>query len=159
VSCTGWVLAPTVTLVSPAPGAAALGTPLLRVGPARARLHCARDSISFGASLSRSPLSSRDTRGLRQEVPARVHGSRKLDCYRKGVGVVQGRLNGKPVREADRIRAYELLLAYGWGKPAEFAAIEGANPLEHDDLDQAIASLVDELARKRAAEGSSQSTP
>jgi hypothetical protein len=32
--------------------------------------------------------------------------------------------NGKPVREADRIRAAELLLAYGWGKPPEFAAIE-----------------------------------
>jgi hypothetical protein len=26
-------------------------------------------------------------------------------------------LNGKPVREADRIRAYELLLAYGWVSP------------------------------------------
>jgi Family of unknown function (DUF5681) len=61
-------------------------------------------------------------------------------------------LNGKPVREADRIRAYELLLAYGWGKPPEFVPIEGANPLEHDDVDQAIASLVDELVRKRAAE-------
>jgi hypothetical protein len=30
-------------------------------------------------------------------------------------------LNGKPVREADRIRAYELILAYGWGKPPVFA--------------------------------------
>jgi hypothetical protein len=70
----------------------------------------------------------------------------------RGAGVLRGGLHGKPVREADRIRAYELLLAYGWGKPAEFAAIEGADPLEMDEVTEAIASLVDELARKRAAE-------
>ena len=39
----------------------------------------------------------------------------------EGVGV-----NRKPVRAADQIRAYELLLAYGWGKPAAFVPIEGA---------------------------------
>ena len=32
-------------------------------------------------------------------------------------------LHGKPVRDADRIKAYELLLSYGWGKPPPFAAM------------------------------------
>ena len=53
-------------------------------------------------------------------------------------------LHGKPVRDADRIRAYELLLAYGWGKPPAFAAIEGADPLEHDEVSEAITALVEE---------------
>ena len=35
----------------------------------------------------------------------------------QGVGV-----NAKAVRPADQIRAYEILLAYGWGKPAAFRA-------------------------------------
>jgi hypothetical protein len=42
----------------------------------------------------------------------------------------------------------------GWGKPPEFAAIEGADPLEQDEVTEAIASLVDELARRRAQPGS-----
>jgi hypothetical protein len=54
-------------------------------------------------------------------------------------------LHGKPVREADRIRAIELLLAYGWGKPPAFAAIEGADPLEQDDAAEAIQGLVEQL--------------
>jgi hypothetical protein len=62
---------------------------------------------------------------------------------------LQGGLNGKPVRDADRIRATDLLLAYGWGKPPEFAAIEGADPLEHYEVTEAIASLVDELSQRR----------
>jgi hypothetical protein len=53
--------------------------------------------------------------------------------------------HGKPVREADRIRAYELLLAYGWGKPPAFAAIEGADPLEQDEVAEAIQGLVAQL--------------
>ena len=54
-------------------------------------------------------------------------------------------LHGKPVRDADRIRAYELLLGYGWGKPPAFAAIEGADPLEHDEVAEAITGLVAQL--------------
>ena len=62
------------------------------------------------------------------------------------LAIAEGRgLNSKPVREADRIRAYELLLAYGWGKPPEFAAIEGADPLEQDEVAEAIQSIVTEL--------------
>jgi hypothetical protein len=44
-----------------------------------------------------------------------------------GIAMGEG-LHGKPVRQADRIRATELLLAYGWGKPPAFAAIEGPTP-------------------------------
>src|SRR5262245_2900695 len=54
-------------------------------------------------------------------------------------------MQGKPVREADRIRAIELLLAYGWGNPPGFAAIEGADPLEQDEVDEAIRGLVTQL--------------
>jgi hypothetical protein len=36
-------------------------------------------------------------------------------------------------RPADQIRAYELLLAYGWGKAAAFVPIEGAHPLERGE--------------------------
>jgi hypothetical protein len=53
-------------------------------------------------------------------------------------------LHGKPVRDADRIRAYELLLGYGWGKPPAFA-IEGADPLEQDEVSEAIQGLVAQL--------------
>ena len=59
-------------------------------------------------------------------------------------------LNGKPVRDADRIRAYELLLAYGWGKPAAFMPIERADPLEHDEVAAAIQEIADELHTRRS---------
>ncbi len=66
------------------------------------------------------------------------------------LAIAEGRgLNSKPVHETDRIRATELLLAYGWGRPPEFAAIEGADPLEHDEVTEAIVSLVDELSQRR----------
>ena len=52
----------------------------------------------------------------------------RRDCSRSRGVRVRG---SKPVRPADQIRAYELLLAYGWGKPAAFVPIEGADPLEH----------------------------
>ena len=38
-------------------------------------------------------------------------------------------VNGKAPRPADQIRAYEILLAYGWGKPASFVPVEG-DPLD-----------------------------
>lgn len=62
------------------------------------------------------------------------------------LAIAEGRgLNGKPVRDADRIRAYELVLAYGWGKPPAFANIEGADPLEQDEVTVAIQGLVAQL--------------
>lgn len=48
----------------------------------------------------------------------------------------------------DQIRAYELLLAYGWGKPATFVPIEG-DPLEYDEVTQEIRSLVEQLRLER----------
>jgi hypothetical protein len=61
-------------------------------------------------------------------------------------------LHGKPVREADRIRAFELLLAYGWGKPPQFAVIEGADPLEQDEVAEAIQEIADELQARRSTQ-------
>jgi hypothetical protein len=40
----------------------------------------------------------------------------------QGVGV-----NAKAVRPADQIRAYEILLAYGWGKPAALFCLQRGN--------------------------------
>lgn len=57
--------------------------------------------------------------------------------------------NGKPVRAADQIRAYEILLAYGWGKPATFVPIDGADPLERDELQAEILRIADELRGRR----------
>ena len=67
------------------------------------------------------------------------------------LAIAEGRgLNGKPVRDADRIRAFELLLAYGWGKPAAFMPIEGADPLGQDEVAEAIQTIADELKERRS---------
>ena len=58
---------------------------------------------------------------------------------------------GKPARAADQIRAYEVLLAYGWGKPATFVPIEGVDPLEHDEVAQEIRAIAEQLSRERPA--------
>ncbi len=58
--------------------------------------------------------------------------------------------NGKPVRAADQIRASELVLAYGWGKPAAFVSIEGADPLELDEVAAEIRQIADELRARDA---------
>ena len=58
-------------------------------------------------------------------------------------------MGGKPVRPADQIRAYELLLAYGWGKPVGFVPIDGADPLEHDEVAAEIRSIAEQLRRER----------
>jgi hypothetical protein len=64
-------------------------------------------------------------------------------------------LHGKPVRDADRIRAYELVLAYGWGKPPAFAPIEAADPLELDEVAHEIQRIADDLSAKREAKQAS----
>ena len=51
----------------------------------------------------------------------------------------------RTARNADRVAAYRELLDRGWGKAPAFASIEGANPLEHDEIDAAIAELVEQL--------------
>jgi hypothetical protein len=57
----------------------------------------------------------------------------------------------RSVRPRDRIACPELL-DRGWGKAAALAAIEGADPLELDEVSKAIASLIDELAARRESQ-------
>jgi hypothetical protein len=54
------------------------------------------------------------------------------------------------VRPRDRIAAYSEILNRGWGKAPAYAAIEGADPLDQDEIADAIAGLVDELSKRRA---------
>lgn len=54
-------------------------------------------------------------------------------------------------RPADRTAAARALIEHGWGRAPAFAAIENADPLELDDVSQAIGALVAEL-RPRDAE-------
>jgi hypothetical protein len=54
-------------------------------------------------------------------------------------------------RNADRIDATQELLDRGWGKAPAFANIEGADPLEQDEIAGAIAGLADELSRRRGS--------
>ena len=58
---------------------------------------------------------------------------------------------GEPARAADQIRATELLLAYGWGKPPAFAPIDGTNPLEENEVVAEIRRIAEELERQRPA--------
>jgi hypothetical protein len=62
-----------------------------------------------------------------------------------------GSANGKPARPADQIRAAELLLAYGWGKPPATTAPEGYDPLEVDSITAEARAIVDELTARREA--------
>jgi hypothetical protein len=63
-------------------------------------------------------------------------------------GLLEIALNPK-ARDRDRIAATSLLLDRGWGKAAAFANIEGGDPLEQDEVAEAISGLVDELSRRR----------
>jgi cytochrome c1 len=55
------------------------------------------------------------------------------------------------VRPADRISAWNSLLDRGYGKAASFAAIEGADPLEQDEVAAEIRSIAAQLEADRAA--------
>jgi hypothetical protein len=57
--------------------------------------------------------------------------------------------NGKPASGGDIVNAHRALIEHGWGKAPAFAAIEGADPLEQDEIADAISSLVDELSKRR----------
>lgn len=54
-------------------------------------------------------------------------------------------------RMGDRLKAAAELWDRGWGKAPAFAAIEGADPLEVDDLTREIAAIADELTKRREA--------
>lgn len=51
----------------------------------------------------------------------------------------------------DRTNAARALMEHGWGKAPAFAAIEGGDPLESDEIATAIQGLVDELSERRTA--------
>ena len=53
------------------------------------------------------------------------------------------------VRPADRTNALRALIEHGWGKAPAFAAIEGADPLEQDEVAGAIQAIADELSARR----------
>jgi len=55
----------------------------------------------------------------------------------------------RSVRPRDRIAAYSELFDRGWGKAPAFAAIEGADPLEQDEVSEAIQGLVLQLRDNR----------
>ena len=52
-------------------------------------------------------------------------------------------------RDRDRIAAYRELLDRGWGKAPQFAAIEGADPLEQDEVAAEIRSIALALEQER----------
>ena len=53
-------------------------------------------------------------------------------------------------RDRDRIAAASVLLDRGWGKAPAFAKIEGADPLEQDEVAKAIQGLVAQLRDTKA---------
>lgn len=65
------------------------------------------------------------------------------------IGVYQGTEDG--FRGADRIKAAELALAYGWGKPAATQAPEGYDPLEVDAITKEARAIVEQLREGKAA--------
>ena len=54
-------------------------------------------------------------------------------------------------RPTERIQAARTLLEFGWGKAATFAAIEGQDPLEMDEVAAEIRSIAAQLKAERAA--------
>jgi len=75
----------------------------------------------------------------------------RLRAVARGDAVDESGARPKPACPRDQIRAVEMLLSYGWGKPASFAAIEGADPLELDELSREISAIADELRARRDA--------
>lgn len=59
----------------------------------------------------------------------------------------------------DRISALRELLDRGWGKPPAYAAIEGRDPLEEDEISAAIRDIADELAARRNGKGAPVEAP
>lgn len=59
--------------------------------------------------------------------------------------------NGKAAAGGDIVNAHRALLEHGWGKAPAFANIEGADPLERDELDGAILEIAESLRAERAA--------
>lgn len=54
-------------------------------------------------------------------------------------------------KHKDRLSAIRELADRGWGKAPAFAAVEGADPLERDELQAEILRIADELRGRAAA--------
>lgn len=59
--------------------------------------------------------------------------------------------NGQTVRPAEMVQAARALIEHGWGKAPAFANIEGADPLERDELDAQILEIAESLRANVAA--------
>jgi hypothetical protein len=59
-------------------------------------------------------------------------------------------LEDPEARNTDRIAAAKEIFDRGWGKAPAFAPIEGGDPLEASELDQAIRDIADQLVARRA---------
>jgi hypothetical protein len=60
-------------------------------------------------------------------------------------------LEDPTARDNDRIAAAKELFDRGWGKAPTFMPIEGGDPLEQSELDQAIRSIADQLVARRVS--------
>lgn len=59
-------------------------------------------------------------------------------------------LEDPSAKNQDRIAAAREILDRGWGKAPAYAPIEGGDPLEASELDQAIRDIADQLVARRA---------
>jgi hypothetical protein len=85
-------------------------------------------------------------KGIAKTVRERYNGSPD-----ELVGMLDAVARDPDVRPADRIQAVRALIEHGWGKAASFAAIEGADPLEQDEVAAEIRSIAAQLEADRAA--------
>lgn len=60
-------------------------------------------------------------------------------------------LEDPSARDSDRIAAAKELFDRGWGKAPTFMPIEGGDPLEQSELDQAIREIADQLVARRVS--------
>lgn len=67
------------------------------------------------------------------------------------VDALYAEMRNERARPTERIQAARTLLEFGWGKAATFAAIEGHDPLEMDEVAAEIRAIAEQLKADRAA--------
>ena len=67
------------------------------------------------------------------------------------VAALEIEMRNERARPTERIQAARTLLEFGWGKAATFAAIEGQDPLEMDEVAAEIRAIAEQLKAERAA--------
>lgn len=67
------------------------------------------------------------------------------------VDALYAEMRNERARPTERIQAARTLLEFGWGKAATFAAIEGQDPLEMDEVAAEIKSIAEQLRAERPA--------